>query len=83
MISSYFVRLPWLNQLRNVIVNKPFYRLGSSISFNYELKVTRTQRSGTGAIRSKIPPPKPKREITKIENGQNTKRTYGYQVKEI
>ena len=35
------------------------------------------QRSGTGEIRTQIPPSKPKREITKITNGQQTKRTYG------
>ena len=35
------------------------------------------QRSGTEAIRHQIQPSKPKREITKITNSQNTKRTYG------
>ena len=35
------------------------------------------QRSGTEAIRTQIQPSKPKREITKITNSQNTKRTYG------
>ena len=35
------------------------------------------QRPGTEAIRTQIQPSKPKREITKISNGQNTKRTYG------
>ena len=34
------------------------------------------QRPGTEAIRTKIQPSKPKREITKITNSQNTKRTY-------
>ena len=34
------------------------------------------QRPGTEAIRTQIKPPKPKREITKITNSQNTKRTY-------
>ena len=32
---------------------------------------------GTEAIRTQIQPLKPKREITKITNSQNTKRTYG------
>ena len=41
------------------------------------LKVKIMQRSGTEAIRNQIQPSKPKREITKITNGQNTKRTYG------
>ena len=35
------------------------------------------QRSGTEAIRTQIQSSKPKREITKITNSQNTKRTYG------
>ena len=35
------------------------------------------QRSGTEAIRTQIQPSKPKREITKITNNQNTKRIYG------
>ena len=35
------------------------------------------QRSGTEATRTQIQPSKPKREITKIINGQHTKRTYG------
>ena len=37
----------------------------------------RMQRPGTGAIRTKIQPSIPKREITKITNSQYTKRTYG------
>ena len=35
------------------------------------------QKSGTKAIRTQIQPSKPKREIIKITNSQNTKRTYG------
>ena len=35
------------------------------------------QRSGTEAIRTKLQPSKPKREITNITNSQNTKITYG------
>ena len=35
------------------------------------------QRPGTEAIRTPIQPSKPKREINKITNSQNTKRTYG------
>ena len=35
------------------------------------------QRTGTEAIRTQIQPSKPKREMTKITNSQNTKRTYG------
>ena len=35
------------------------------------------QRSGTKAIRTQIQPSKPRREITRITNSQNTKRTYG------
>ena len=38
---------------------------------------TRMQRPGTEAIRTKIERSKPKREITKIANSQNTKRIYG------
>ena len=37
------------------------------------LKVKNMQRSGTEAIRNQIQPSKPKREITKITNSQNTK----------
>ena len=40
-------------------------------------KVKSMQRPGTEAIRTQIQPSKPKREITKITNSQNTKRTYG------
>ena len=40
-------------------------------------KVKRRQKSGTEAIRTQIQLSKPKREITKITNSQNTKRTYG------
>ena len=40
-------------------------------------KVKRMQRSETEAIRTQIQPSKPKREITKITNSQNTKRSYG------
>ena len=40
-------------------------------------KVKHMQRSGTEAIRTQIQPSKPKREITKITNSQNTKRTIG------
>ena len=35
------------------------------------------QRSGAEAIKTQIQPSKPKWEITKITNSQNTKRTYG------
>ena len=35
------------------------------------------QRSVTEAIGTQIQSSKPKREITKITNSQNTKRTYG------
>ena len=41
------------------------------------LKVEIMQGSGTEAIRNQIKPSKPRREITKITNSQNTKRTYG------
>ena len=41
------------------------------------------QRPGTGAIRTRIQPSKPKRETTKITNSQNTKRTYGQQSKQL
>ena len=35
------------------------------------------QKPGTGAIKTHIQTPKPKREIIKFTNSQNTKRTYG------
>ena len=41
------------------------------------------QRSGTEAIRTQIKPSKPKREITKIINSQNTKKTYGQPSEQI
>ena len=40
------------------------------------VKVKSIQRSETEAIRIQIQPSKPKREITKITNSQNTKRKY-------
>ena len=42
-----------------------------------KVKVKSMQRPGTEAIRTQILPSIPKREITKITNNQNTKRTYG------
>ena len=45
--------------------------------FGSVLKVKSMQKSETEAIRTQIQPSKPKREITKITNSQNTKRTYG------
>ena len=53
---------------------------GKNINYYISLitrKVKSIQRPGTGAIRTQIPPSKPKREITKITNSQNTRRTYG------
>ena len=41
------------------------------------VKVKSMQILGTEAIRTQIQPSKPKREITKITNSQNTNRTYG------
>ena len=41
------------------------------------------QISGTEAIRTRIQPSKPKREITNITNSQNTKRTYGQPSEQI
>ena len=38
-------------------------------------KVKSIQRSGTETIRTQIQPSKPKREITKVKNKQNAKRT--------
>ena len=40
-------------------------------------QLKRMQRPGNEAIRTQIHPSKPKREIIKITNSQNTKRTYG------
>ena len=37
------------------------------------IKVKSMQRSGTEAIRTQIKPSKPKREVSKITNSQNTK----------
>ena len=47
------------------------------------LKVKRMQRPGTEAIRTQLQPSKPKQEIIKITNGQNTKRTYGQQSEQL
>ena len=41
------------------------------------IKVKRMQRPVTEAIRTKVQPSKPKREITYMTNSQNTKRIYG------
>ena len=48
-----------------------------SISDQLLIKVKSMQRPGTKAIRTQIQPSKSKREITKITNSQNKKRTYG------
>ena len=48
-----------------------------------EKRVKSIQRSGTEAIRTQIQPSKPKREITKIKNSQNTKRTYGQRSEQL
>ena len=47
------------------------------LSMVYDIKVKSMHRSGTEAIRTQIQPSKPKREITKITDSQNTKITYG------
>ena len=41
------------------------------------------QRSGPEAIRTKIQPSKPKREIINITNSQNTKIAYGQPIKQL
>ena len=41
-----------------------------------KMKVKRMQCLGNEAIKIQIPPSKPKREITKITNSLNTKKTY-------
>ena len=46
-------------------------------------KVKSMQRSGNEAYRTQIQPSKPKREITKIINSQNTKRTYGQPCEQL
>ena len=40
-----------------------------------KMRVKSMQRPGTETIKTQIQPSKPKREITKITNSQNTKRT--------
>ena len=52
-------------------------RCGGELNEADFLKVKNMQRQGTGAIRTQIQPSKPKREIIKITNSHNTKRTYG------
>ena len=47
------------------------------VSFAFVWGVKDNQRPGTDAIRTKVPPSKPKWEITKITISPNTKRTYG------
>ena len=49
----------------------------------YIIKVKNVQRSGAEAIRTQIHPSKPKQEITKITNSQNTKRTYGQMSEQL
>ena len=61
---------------------KCFKKPGSLPSWNL-VKVKSMQRSGTEAIRTQIQPSKPKREINKITNSQNTKRTYGQPSKQL
>ena len=48
-----------------------------------EKKVKSVQRSETEAIGTQIQPSKPKREITKITNSQNTKRTYRQPIEQL
>ena len=45
--------------------------------FRILLKLKSMQKPETGTTRAQIPPSKPKREITKITNSQNTIRAYG------
>ena len=45
--------------------------------YSLKVKSNDVQRPGTEAIRTQIQPSKPKREIPKIANSKNTKRTYG------
>ena len=53
-----------------------FTKSVNTLSQKY-LIVKSMQRSGTEAIGTQIQPSKPKREINKITNSQNKKRTYG------
>ena len=52
-------------------------------AINENVKVKIMQRPGTEAIRTQIQPSNPKREIIKITNSQNTKRTYGQPSKQL
>ena len=52
----------------------PRSELSGTEGFKWAVKVKSVQRPGTEAIRTQIQPSKPKREITKSTNSQNTKR---------
>ena len=59
---------------------KHHYHKHNVLTHMQNIKLKSMQRSGTKAIRTQIQPSKPAREITKITNSQNTKRTYGQRV---
>ena len=63
------------------MTKRPIFRIASNFQKTHvskiPVKVKSMQRSATEAIRTQIQPSKPKQEITKIANIQNTKRTYG------
>ena len=73
----YIVNDTTISQPSNYHLHAPKKSLKSAYLHSVRIKVKNMQRSGTEAIRTQIQPSKPKREITKITNSQNTKRTYG------
>ena len=56
---------------------------GFSNHYQCQLKVIDKQWPGIDAIRTKVPPSKPKWEITKITISRTTKRTYGKPNKQL
>ena len=76
--NSNSSKLLWLSLLPARMKKiQPKWRRKSANDISPIIKVKSMQKSGTGAIRTQIQSTKPKREITKITNSQNTKSTYG------
>ena len=68
---------------RSYYGSHPKLSTSSVEKIRYVAKVKRKQCTGIGTRRTQILPSKPKREITKITNRHNTKRTFGHPSKQF
>ena len=86
-VNTLDTEAPFLDlhlSISNGFVSSKLYDKRDAFDFDIvKVKSMQLQRSGTEAIRTQIQPSKPKWEINKITNSQNTKRTYGQQSEQL